>query len=178
MAATTDSFPGEFFILGEDWSLYEEFVPRESFCENEIRARQSKRYYSADGRSIFECPVSIATRKIALTELERFFHPILRLTERVQTCEFINPPDYYCSDALALIRPNDTAKVKPGLYGKHVGGVATSLFGSGVRPLSDFAKSIVTPLARFCSSYRLILLLHSEHPLDVSDAGELLRVIG
>src|SRR5689334_2237832 len=86
---------GELFILGEDWSLYEEFVPRENFPEDEIRAKHSTRYFSADGRSIYSCPTSIAVRGISLTQLAAYFSPFLTLTDRVQTCQFVNPPDFY-----------------------------------------------------------------------------------
>ena len=76
---------GEFFILGEDWSLYEELVPRENFSDDEIRAKHSTRYFSADGRSIYSCPKSISTRAISLPQLATYFSPLLSLTERVQT---------------------------------------------------------------------------------------------
>jgi hypothetical protein len=175
MATSPGPSQGEFFILGEDLGLYEQFVPRENFAEDEIRAKHSTRYFSTDGRSIHACSVSIVARKIAMTDLEKWFQPILQLTERVQTCEFIRPPDYYLPSAFALIPPNDRRKVKPALYGEHTDGIVTSLFGSGVRPLSTFARSVASPLAGFCSAYRLILLLHSEYPLDVSDPTQLLR---
>jgi hypothetical protein len=165
----------EFFILGEDWSLYEEFLPRENFNEDEIRGKHSTRYFSADGRSIHECPHGVALRNISLAEIERAFGPSLQMTEKVLTCKFINPPDYYVANSFALIPRDNESKVKPGLYGEHENGIVTKLYGSGVRPLNGFAKEIAIPLSIFCMKYGLILLLHSEYPLDVTDPTELLN---
>jgi len=95
------------------------------------------------------------------------------LTKRVQTCTFVNPPDFYVENSFALILPDHESKIKAALYGDHANGVVTALYGCGVRPLYDFAQRIARPLARFCTEHRLVLLLHNEYPLDVSNPAEL-----
>ena len=173
MSTFEESSMNEFFILGEDWGLYEEFVPRENFSEAEILAKHSRRYFSKDGRSIEAFPHAITSRKIVVGDMKRFFEPVLRLTDRVLTCEYVSSPDYYRPNSFAWLPSDENDKVKSGIYGEQRDGLIVNLYGTDVRPLRDFAQLISVPISRFCKEYGLILVLHNEYPLDVTDPYQL-----
>jgi hypothetical protein len=176
--ASKGATSAEVFILGEDWGSCEQFVPRENFNEDEIRAKHSRRYYATDGRSIYACPVGMETRQIALATMGEFFAPRLQFAARVLSCNIVYAPDVVVEDAFALVLQGTRGRATGGvLYGEHREGKVISLYGMGVRPMEEFAVRIAAALARFCKAYNLLLLLHDEHPLDVTDPAVLLDVV-